>query len=79
MCQSSLCSLWHCEKMAGKFVDEFCQRKLHLNVKKHNLITDMSFTDLYAKYNCTYCQEEISGVRVKCAECPDFDICLQVK
>ncbi|KOB64452.1 Transcriptional adapter 2B [Operophtera brumata] len=33
--------------------------------------------DLYAKYNCTYCQEEISGVRVKCAECPDFDICLQ--
>ncbi|XP_047033698.1 transcriptional adapter 2B isoform X2 [Helicoverpa zea] len=33
--------------------------------------------DLYAKYNCTYCQEEISGVRVKCAECIDFDICLQ--
>lgn len=39
----------------------------------------MFFTDLYAKYNCTYCQEEISGVRIKCAECPDFDICLQVK
>uniref|UniRef100_A0A2A4JG19 Transcriptional adapter n=1 Tax=Heliothis virescens TaxID=7102 RepID=A0A2A4JG19_HELVI len=37
----------------------------------------MSFSDLYAKYNCTYCQEEISGVRVKCAECIDFDICLQ--
>ncbi|KAJ0173642.1 hypothetical protein K1T71_010791 [Dendrolimus kikuchii] len=33
--------------------------------------------DLYAKYNCTYCQEEINGVRVKCAECVDFDICLQ--
>ncbi|XP_026494268.2 transcriptional adapter 2B isoform X1 [Vanessa tameamea] len=37
----------------------------------------MSFSDLYAKYNCTYCQEEISGVRVRCAECKDFDICLQ--
>ncbi|CAG4953729.1 unnamed protein product [Parnassius apollo] len=33
--------------------------------------------DLYAKYNCTYCQEEINGVRVRCAECIDFDICLQ--
>ncbi|XP_012544448.1 transcriptional adapter 2B isoform X1 [Bombyx mandarina] len=37
----------------------------------------MSFSDLYAKYNCTYCQEEINGVRVKCTECVDFDICLQ--
>lgn len=37
----------------------------------------MSFSDLYAKYNCTYCQDEINGVRVKCAECVDFDICLQ--
>ncbi|XP_072929904.1 transcriptional adapter 2B isoform X2 [Epargyreus clarus] len=37
----------------------------------------MSFSDLYAKYNCTYCQEEINGVRVRCAECVDFDICLQ--
>lgn len=39
----------------------------------------MSFSDLYAKYNCTYCQEEINGIRVRCAECIDFDICLQVK
>ncbi|KAJ2953294.1 hypothetical protein O0L34_g878 [Tuta absoluta] len=37
----------------------------------------MSFSDLYAKYNCSYCQEEINGIRVKCAECADFDICLQ--
>ncbi|XP_037963208.2 transcriptional adapter 2B isoform X2 [Plutella xylostella] len=37
----------------------------------------MSFSDLYAKYNCTYCQEEINGIRVRCAECTDFDICLQ--
>ncbi|XP_047357632.1 transcriptional adapter 2B isoform X9 [Vespa velutina] len=33
--------------------------------------------DLYAKYNCTYCQEDITGLRVKCVECPDFDLCLQ--
>ncbi|XP_014215648.1 transcriptional adapter 2B-like isoform X2 [Copidosoma floridanum] len=33
--------------------------------------------DLYAKYNCTYCQEDISGLRVKCVECTDFDLCLQ--
>ncbi|XP_059053222.1 transcriptional adapter 2B isoform X3 [Achroia grisella] len=37
----------------------------------------MSFSDLYAKYNCTYCQEEINGVRIRCAECLEFDICLQ--
>lgn len=33
--------------------------------------------DLYAKYACSYCQEEINGLRVRCAECIDFDICLQ--
>lgn len=26
---------------------------------------------------CTYCQEDINGVRVQCCECPDFDICIQ--
>ncbi|XP_060530100.1 transcriptional adapter 2B isoform X2 [Cylas formicarius] len=31
--------------------------------------------DLFAKVNCTYCQEEISGVRIQCCECPNFDIC----
>ncbi|KAG5865089.1 hypothetical protein JTB14_028193 [Gonioctena quinquepunctata] len=33
--------------------------------------------DLFAKVSCTYCQEEINGVRVQCCICPDFDICLQ--
>ncbi|KAK0182525.1 hypothetical protein PV327_000658 [Microctonus hyperodae] len=33
--------------------------------------------DLYAKYNCTYCQEDITGLRVKCVECQYFDLCLQ--
>lgn len=27
------------------------------------------FSELFAKYNCTYCQEEINGLRVRCAEC----------
>lgn len=40
---------------------------------------NMSFTDLFAKYNCVNCHEEINGVRVRCAECADFDICLQVE
>jgi transcriptional adapter 2-beta len=35
-------------------------------------------SDLFAKYNCTYCQEDITGLRIKCAECTDFDLCLQV-
>ncbi|XP_078000757.1 transcriptional adapter 2-beta-like [Glandiceps talaboti] len=29
------------------------------------------------KYYCNYCQEDIRGIRVKCAECNDFDLCLQ--
>ncbi|XP_011307925.1 transcriptional adapter 2B isoform X2 [Fopius arisanus] len=33
--------------------------------------------ELYAKYNCTYCQEDITGLRVKCVECQEFDLCLQ--
>ena len=38
----------------------------------------ISVSDLFAKYNCTYCQEDITGLRIKCAECTDFDLCLQV-
>ncbi|KAK6639573.1 hypothetical protein RUM43_007846 [Polyplax serrata] len=33
--------------------------------------------DLFTKYNCTYCQEDIAGLRVKCVECTDFELCLQ--
>lgn len=29
-------------------------------------------------YHCNYCQKDISHVvRVKCAVCPDFDLCLE--
>ncbi|CAH1365284.1 hypothetical protein MTP99_001568 [Tenebrio molitor] len=33
--------------------------------------------DLFAKVSCTYCEEEITGIRVQCCVCQDFDICLQ--
>ena len=34
-------------------------------------------SELYQKFNCNYCQEELPGLRIKCAECPDFDLCLE--
>lgn len=37
----------------------------------------MAGKDLFNKVQCTNCQEEISGVRVQCCDCIDFDICLQ--
>ncbi|XP_076305994.1 transcriptional adapter 2-beta-like isoform X1 [Tachypleus tridentatus] len=30
-----------------------------------------------ADYQCNYCQEEITEIRVKCSQCQDFDLCLQ--
>nr|CAI5865843.1 unnamed protein product [Callosobruchus analis] len=35
--------------------------------------------DLFGKVTttCTYCQEEINGLRIQCCVCPDFDICIQ--
>ncbi|XP_011197356.1 transcriptional adapter 2B isoform X1 [Bactrocera dorsalis] len=36
-----------------------------------------SIGDLFTKYNCTNCQDDISGIRVHCAECENFDLCLQ--
>ena len=30
------------------------------------------------KYNCDYCQKDITGkIRIKCAVCPDFDLCVE--
>ncbi len=34
-------------------------------------------SELYQRYNCNYCLEDIPGLRIKCAECPDFDLCLE--
>ncbi|XP_052865135.1 transcriptional adapter 2B isoform X2 [Anopheles cruzii] len=33
-------------------------------------------TELFAKYTCTNCQEDISGIRVHCVVCTDFELCL---
>lgn len=31
-----------------------------------------------ALYHCNYCNKDISGtIRIKCAKCPDFDLCLE--
>uniref|UniRef100_A0A182R096 Transcriptional adapter n=1 Tax=Anopheles farauti TaxID=69004 RepID=A0A182R096_9DIPT len=32
--------------------------------------------ELFAKYTCTNCQEDISGIRVHCVVCTDFELCL---
>ncbi|XP_058443865.1 transcriptional adapter 2B-like isoform X2 [Malaya genurostris] len=32
--------------------------------------------ELFAKYICTNCQEDVPGIRVHCAVCPDFELCL---
>ena len=34
-------------------------------------------SELYLRFNCDYCQEDIPGLRIKCAECSDFDLCLE--
>jgi len=33
--------------------------------------------ETFAKYHCNYCEEDINGLRVRCLECEDFDLCLQ--
>ena len=32
--------------------------------------------ELYLNYTCNYCLENIPGLRIKCADCADFDLCL---
>ncbi len=34
-------------------------------------------SELYQRYNCNYCLEDIPSLRIKCAECTDFDLCLE--
>lgn len=33
-------------------------------------------SELYQRYICDYCQEDIAGLRIKCGDCADFDLCL---
>lgn len=32
-------------------------------------------TEIFTRFFCNYCQEEINGLRVSCAYCTDFDLC----
>jgi len=32
-------------------------------------------TEIFTRFYCNYCQEEINGLRVSCAYCDDFDLC----
>ena len=32
---------------------------------------------MFPRPQCKYCQEDVVGLRVKCAQCTDFELCLQ--
>lgn len=32
-------------------------------------------TEIFTKFYCNYCQDELNGLRVSCAQCKDFDLC----
>jgi len=39
--------------------------------------TKSGLGDIYSRYLCNYCQEDLKGLRITCAVCPDFDLCLE--
>lgn len=63
--------------MAGKYSSLFCAFLLKFNQINTRKIKHF-VAELFDKYSCTNCQEDIPGIRVHCAECTDFDLCLQV-
>jgi len=38
-------------------------------------IDDAGIAEIFTRFYCNYCQEEINGLRVSCAYCDDFDLC----
>jgi transcriptional adapter 2-alpha len=45
---------------------------------QHQSTSSASASSRRALYHCNYCARDISNlVRIKCAECPDFDLCLE--
>ena len=32
-------------------------------------------TEIFTKYQCHYCTDELNGLRDSCATCEDFDLC----
>lgn len=62
---------WRLEHKAF-FAFSIIQEKTLFQVKMTTI------ADLFTKYNCTNCQDDIQGIRVHCAECENFDLCLPV-
>ena len=50
-----------------------------LNAKHVDWRWSSSPTDFFVKYRCGHCQDEIVGVRIRCAVCVDFELCLLVR
>lgn len=38
-------------------------------------VVNPGITEIFTKFNCNYCKDEINGLRVSCAHCTDFDLC----
>lgn len=66
----------NCWLALGDFEKKFI--RMEMNGTGENYSRIILFTELFAKYSCTNCQEDIIGVRVHCADCVDFELCPQV-
>ena len=38
-------------------------------------VENMGISELFTRFFCNYCQEEINGLCVSCTYCTDFDLC----
>jgi len=38
-------------------------------------VDNPGITEIFTKFYCNYCQDELNGLRVSCANCTDFDLC----
>ena len=54
------------------------QPKYGCRLRLDSAFTSTTACGCRALYHCNYCQRDISAaVRIKCAVCPDFDLCLE--
>jgi hypothetical protein len=50
----------------------------HLCMHTQLLLCHLLLLSCRALYHCNYCHKDISdNVRIKCADCPDFDLCVE--
>lgn len=55
-----------------------CQDSSFFTQKRLCSCGEVPGTEGGGKYNCDYCQKDITGkIRIKCAVCPDFDLCVE--